>query len=400
MNAPPIRQRIAFISTMNGEPWGGSEELWSQSAGRLLGEGWDVSVRVRRWENEPSKIQSLRKGGARIVHEDWVPPRSIVERVRRRLHPAQAFQWLDQFAPELAVISQGANWEGYEWGEICSARNIPYVLVSQSAMPWFWPPDSVLTRVREAHRRAKACYFVSNANRELTETQLAMRLNNAEVIRNPFGVAYQQPQKWPASSEWRFACVAALEPRQKAQELLFSVLQSPQWSSRPAKVTLYGRGSFERGLRGLASQMQLSMVDFAGFVAPTEIWSKNHILVLTSRHEGLPLALVEAMLSGRPAVVTDVGGNREVLEDGVTGFIADAPTVPSISAALERAWVARDQWPAMGAEAARRIRELVPNDPIGVFVEKIKHHAGQIEPVQDVSRVQEKSADVPAKAEV
>ena len=53
----------------------------------------------------------------------------------------------------------------------------------------------------------------------------------------------------------------------------------------------------------------------------------------------MPLALVEAMLCGRTAVVTDVGGNAEWIEDGETGFVAEAATAKSFGAALkERGW--------------------------------------------------------------
>ena len=65
------------------------------------------------------------------------------------------------------------------------------------------------------------------------------------------------------------------------------------------------------------------------------------MLVMPSRFEGLPLAIVEAMLCARPVVATDVAGHAEVVEDGVTGFLADAPTVGAIAAALERCWVRR-----------------------------------------------------------
>lgn len=45
------------------------------------------------------------------------------------------------------------------------------------------------------------------------------------------------------------------------------------------------------------------------------------VFVLTSLSEGVPLALLEAGASGIPAVVTDAGGNAEVVEEGVTGFV-------------------------------------------------------------------------------
>lgn len=93
--------------------------------------------------------------------------------------------------------------------------------------------------------------------------------------------------------------------------------------------------------------------------------SSHHGLVLPSRCEGLPLVLVEAMLSGRVAIVTNVAGNTEVLTDDVTGFVAAAPTEDALDEAMERAWRRRGEWRAIGSTAATRIRELVPPDPAG-----------------------------------
>ena len=63
------------------------------------------------------------------------------------------------------------------------------------------------------------------------------------------------------------------------------------------------------------------------------------------------MSLVEAMLCGRPAVATDVGGVRRWIDDHRTGFLSEAPTSFSLGQALERAWQARDRWPAIGAAA-------------------------------------------------
>ena len=51
----------------------------------------------------------------------------------------------------------------------------------------------------------------------------------------------------------------------------------------------------------------------------------------------MPLSLVEAMLCRRPCIATDVGGNRELIRDGVNGFLAKAPTVESLDEAMNRA---------------------------------------------------------------
>jgi glycosyltransferase involved in cell wall biosynthesis len=131
------------------------------------------------------------------------------------------------------------------------------------------------------------------------------------------------------------------------------------------------------GLERLAQRLGLSdRVVFVGHVSPAEIWASNHVLVMPSRLEGLPLAMVEAMLCGRPVVATDVAGHSEIIEDGVTGFLADAPTVSSMAKALERFWARRAHAVEIGAAASKRIRGLRPPDPVRIFSEKIKRHMG------------------------
>jgi glycosyltransferase involved in cell wall biosynthesis len=102
------------------------------------------------------------------------------------------------------------------------------------------------------------------------------------------------------------------------------------------------------------------------------IWEENHLLVLPSRYEGLPLALVEAMWCGRPAVVTDVGGNAEVCVDGETGFVAPAATLSSFSQAMQRAWDRRNEWPQLGHAARILVENQIPKDPIALFCERLK----------------------------
>ena len=78
------------------------------------------------------------------------------------------------------------------------------------------------------------------------------------------------------------------------------------------------------------------------------------------------------MLCARPVLATDVAGNSEVVEDGITGFLADAPTARSLGNAMERLWANRAKIEAMGRAGAKKIRERVPLDPVRKFTDKIK----------------------------
>ncbi len=76
----------------------------------------------------------------------------------------------------------------------------------------------------------------------------------------------------------------------------------------------------------------------------------------------MPLALIESMFCGRPAVVTRAGGNAELVGDGVEGFVSAGMHPEIIRETLERAWDARERWQEMGKAAYARADQLVPKD--------------------------------------
>jgi glycosyltransferase involved in cell wall biosynthesis len=247
---------------------------------------------------------------------------------------------------------------------------LPYVLVAQQASEAHRPSDEALPLLRRAVREARRFVFVSEHNRRLTEDHLGEPIENAVVVGNP--VPAYGPFPLPAEPPVRLACVARLDTGDKGQDLLLDVLATERWQARPVEVTFAGEGADRAALvaRGIASAR------FAGHVDDIEqLWRSHHALVLPSRCEGLPLALLEAMACGRPAIVTDVGGNAEVVDDGSTGFVASTPTVEAIGDALERAWSAREQWAAMGERAAARAAALRDADPVGRLVAIVREAA-------------------------
>jgi glycosyltransferase involved in cell wall biosynthesis len=129
-------------------------------------------------------------------------------------------------------------------------------------------------------------------------------------------------------------------------------------------VSLVGNGPNERGLRRIAGQLGLTSIDFRGHSDNIEeVWAEHHALVLPSRFEGMPLTVVEAMLCARACIVTDVGGNRELVRDGANGFLAKAPTVELLDEAMSRAWENRHRLQEIGLTAASDVRQWVSCDP-------------------------------------
>jgi glycosyltransferase involved in cell wall biosynthesis len=165
-----------------------------------------------------------------------------------------------------------------------------------------------------------------------------------------------------------------LDVRAKGQDILLEALAGPEWVNRRWYLTFYGDGPMTDGIGRMIDHFGLRRhATIAGWSpSPERIWQANHALVLASRLEGLPLVIVEAMLCGRPVVATNVAGNAEVVQDGITGFLADAPTAPSFRAALEQLWERRSGLRIMGEAAAMAIRKQVAPEPAKSFAEKIK----------------------------
>ena len=81
------------------------------------------------------------------------------------------------------------------------------------------------------------------------------------------------------------------------------------------KLTIIGHGPLESELKNLSQSFGIEKsVEFKGMVENVEAYLKNaELFVLSSRSEGMPNALLEAMSYGIPCIATNVGGNGELL---------------------------------------------------------------------------------------
>lgn len=120
---------------------------------------------------------------------------------------------------------------------------------------------------------------------------------------------------------------------------------------------------------------------FVGWRGDVEVlYAAADVVLLTSDNEGMPVSLIEAALSGAPAVTTRVGSAPEVVEDGVTGIVTTS-SVPALSAAVS-SLVADDKTRSlMGSAARARAQRLFGADRLvtdmsGLYEQVVREHAG------------------------
>ena len=97
-------------------------------------------------------------------------------------------------------------------------------------------------------------------------------------------------------------------------------------------------------------------VEFLGHRDDVEkILAESDIYALVSDSEGLSVSLLESMASGLPSVVTDVGGNRELVADGESGLIASPGNALELTEKVTSLIENAERRKQFGAEARRRV---------------------------------------------
>ena len=125
-----------------------------------------------------------------------------------------------------------------------------------------------------------------------------------------------------------------------------------------ATFAIAGDGELREGLEMQARRLLGDRCRFLGWVMDLpNLYAALDVVVLTSRNEGTPVALIEAGAAARPVVATEVGGVPDVVRNGVTGLLAPQGDPASIAAQVLRVL----EEPGLGRSLGSAGREWVRN---------------------------------------
>lgn len=137
-------------------------------------------------------------------------------------------------------------------------------------------------------------------------------------------------------------------------------------------LTMIAKEGAERpSLEQLAAQLGLqTRVQFIGFRSDLAVYmSAADVLVLSSRWEGCPMVILEAMALGLPIVATDVGGVPELIQDEVSGLLVPSENPKALGEALGRMLINRDRAMQMGCAAQLRSEQFTVQSQAPHFVQ-------------------------------
>jgi glycosyltransferase involved in cell wall biosynthesis len=152
------------------------------------------------------------------------------------------------------------------------------------------------------------------------------------------------------------AIVARLVPI-KAHEVFLRAARLVRDALPTSEFLIVGDGERRQALEALATELGLgASARFLGWRRDLErVYADAWVVALTSRNEGSPVSLIEAMAAARPVVATRVGGVPDLVEHGVTGCLVPPDDPETLAAALLALLRDPDQRRVLGKAARERV---------------------------------------------
>ena len=174
--------------------------------------------------------------------------------------------------------------------------------------------DSVIVMNREDYRIAK--YYSLSLDKVRS-----IRGMGAEV-KPEVMTAKEVRAELNSDGAWTMAFVGELSER-KNQKMLITALPEIRKTIKNAELWLIGDGQLREELAMLA--VKLGVIDYVKFAGqrdnPCDFIRAADVYVTASKIEGMPFNVIEALGCGKTVFASDVKGHRDLIEDGVTGFI-------------------------------------------------------------------------------
>jgi glycosyltransferase involved in cell wall biosynthesis len=361
---------VFFLSLMNSDAWGGSEEIWFRSAIHLAQKGSKVAVCCFNWPGKQNKLDQLTNAGCEL---HLLPGRNETRGLWKKIKLKAAIRKLPVEHYDEVIINQG-GWKDIVHGPFKSVhkRCKRYSVIYHNYDTEKLSPGKKQLFIKWV-RNAKA--NIGDAARIFTEIAKtkAILIPNQRVLFNPLtfrAPGIYTPFVSTVNDKLNLIVLAQLDLKRKAQDILIMALSSEKWKARNWQLHIHGKGSDAEILSKMVETAGLTdkvfLKGYSHDVPAVLTWS--HVLLQLTNIDAMPISVTEAMAMSRAVIASDVGDMPLWIKNDVNGWISNEVSAEAIDAVLEKAWQKRHNLEAMGKESFNIFTEKYPADPVTFFL--------------------------------
>jgi glycosyltransferase involved in cell wall biosynthesis len=332
-NVNPIRPEAAQL-------------IYLQRSGRV-----DVTVMC---SPESILVDYYRDNGIQVITHKIrrkISPESI--RFIRRQVREQGFQILHLFHSR--AISNG----------ILAAIGLPVKVVVYRGQPGSLRRYDPISYLNGLNPRVDKIICVSRSVEDYLHKQIWGKTDKPVTIYKGHDLAWYQNDPADLSDldlpadAFKVAMVANLRPHKGLHVLVAATHRLPP--DAPIYFLLMGAKTKDREIQDMVnSAARPERFRLLGYRndAPEVAAACDIVVLPTTKREGLARAVVEAMAYGRPAVVSDTGGNAELVADGESGIVVPVNDPVALANGIAELWSDPEKRRRYGEDARRRIRDI------------------------------------------
>jgi glycosyltransferase involved in cell wall biosynthesis len=182
-----------------------------------------------------------------------------------------------------------------------------------------------------------------------------------QIVPNGVDLLRFRPSAERPSEPFRFLFAGRLHEQKNVGLLLEAAAELSRSANRPFRVSIVGDGPLRGSLRQRATVLELDgLVDWVDWLPREQmpaVYQSAHCVVNPSHYEGMPNVVLEAMACAVPVIVSNVAGNRDLVEEGKGGWVVADDSREGLVVAMARALRQQPYRESLGASARRFVAE-------------------------------------------
>ena len=283
------------------------------------------------------KVLELEKIGVRLIETKM--ERRGMNPIKDLLLVRTYFQLIKQENPNL-VITYTIKPNIYG-STVCRLKNIPYA-VNITGLGTAFQGKGFLRKMvtvmyKFALKKAKVVFFENKENMQLFIEEKIIRKEQAKLL-NGAGVNLDRYSILPYpedNEETRFLFVGRVMAEKGVDELFVAMRRL---RTEGIKCSLDMLGGFDENYSEKIKEAESEgWLRYHGYQSDVRPYIRNcHCFVLPSWHEGMANTNLECAASGRPVITSNIHGCLEAVEEGVSGYLAEAKNSESLYKTMKR----------------------------------------------------------------